>query len=138
MIRGVNGAMMNGRGRQSEIALRAAERRRREDEAPRLSARVPKLETLVLEIEERRPGAVSADVHHTKRVVVTHAPALFDLTCCDRSCKDGGHDITRSIMYELDRGSTDFEGEDTCHGALGSTQCSRVLRYKAKASYKDN
>lgn len=129
---------MNGRGRQSEIALRSAERRRREDEAPRLTARVPRLESLVLEIEERRPGAVSADVHHTKRVVVTHAPALFDLTCCDRSCKDGGHDITRAIMYELERGSTDFEGEDTCHGALGSTQCSRVLRYKAKASYKDN
>jgi hypothetical protein len=128
--------MMNGRGRQSEIALRAAERRRREDEAPRLSARVPRLESLVL--EERRPGAVSPDVHHTKRVQVANAPALFDLTCCDRSCKDGGHDITRSIMYELERGSTAFEGEDTCHGALGSTQCSRVLRYKAVASYKDN
>ncbi len=128
--------MMNGRGRHSEIALRAAERRRREDEAPRLAARIPRLESLVLEIEESRPGAVSADVQHVKRVVVSSAPALFDITCCDRSCKDGGHDITRSIMMELERGSTRFEGEDVCHGALGSTQCSRVLRYKAVASYK--
>ena len=129
---------MNGRGRHSEIAMRAAERRRREDEAPRLASRVPLLESLRLEIEERRPGAVSADVQHVKRVTVESAPALFDLTCCDRSCKDGGHDITRSIMMELERGSTDFEGEDTCHGALGSAQCSRVLRYKAFATYRQH
>ena len=130
--------MMNGRGRHSEIAMRAAERRRREDEAPRLATRVPLLESLRLEIEERRPGAVSADVQHVKRVPVESAPALFDLTCCDRSCKDGGHDITRAIMMELERGSTDFEGEDTCHGALGSAQCSRILRYKAFASYRQH
>ena len=129
---------MNGRGRHSEIAMRAAERRRREDEAPRLASRVPLLESLRLEIEERRPGAVSADVQHVKRVPVESAPALFDLTCCDRSCKDGGHDITRAIMMELERGSTDFEGEDTCHGALGSAQCSRILRYKAFASYRQH
>lgn len=116
--------------------MRAAERRRREDEAPRLATRVPRLESLTLEIDERRPGAVSADVQHVKRVVVTSAPALFDLTCCDRSCKDGGHDITRAVMMELERGATSFEGEDTCHGALGSTTCSRVLHYKATASYK--
>lgn len=127
---------MNGRGRHSEIAMRAAERRRREDEAPRLATRVPTLESLRLEIEERRPGAVSPDVQHVKRVPVEFAPALFDLTCCDRSCKDGGHDITRSIMIELERGATEFEGEDTCHGALGSAPCSRVLHYKAYASYR--
>ena len=98
----------------------------------------PLLESLRLEIEERRPGAVSADVQHVKRVPVESAPALFDLTCCDRSCKDGGHDITRAIMMELERGSTDFEGEDTCHGALGSAQCSRVLRYKAFATYRQH
>jgi len=127
---------MNGRGRQSEVALRAQERRRREDEAPRLSTRVPRLATLVLTIEERRPGGVGADVSHVKRVVVDSAPALFDLSCCDRACKDGGHDITRAIMQELERGTTEFEGEDTCHGSLGTAQCARILKYKAVASYK--
>ena len=127
---------MNGRGRQSELAVRAAERRRREDEAPRLTTRVPRLESLVLTIEERRPGSVGADVQHVKRIVVGSAPALFDLSCCDRACKDGGHDVTRSIMMELERGTTEFEGEDTCHGSLGSAQCSRILRYKAVAAYK--
>lgn len=128
--------MMNGRGRHNEIALRAAERRRREDEAPRLATRVPRLESLTLNIEERRPGAVTSDVQHVKRVVVQSAPALFALTCCDRSCKDGGHDITRAIMYELERGTTEFEGEDTCHGMLGSVPCSRILHFKATASYR--
>ena len=128
--------MMNGRGRHSEIAMRAAERRRREDEAPRLANRVPLLEDLRLEIDERRPGAISADVHHVKRVVVTSAPALFEITCCDRSCKDGGHDVTRQIMMELERGSTSFEGDDVCHGSIGSATCSRVLHYKAVAKYK--
>jgi len=128
--------MMNGRGRHTEVALRAAERRRKEDEAPRLANRVPLLESLKLEIEERRPGAISSDVQHVKRVVVDSAPALFEITCCDRSCKDGGHDVTRAIMSELERGSTAFEGEDTCHGALGGATCSRVLRYKAVATYK--
>jgi hypothetical protein len=126
---------MHGRGKLSEAAMRNAERRRREDEAPRLIARVPRLESLTLEIEERRPGAVSADVQHVKRVVVASAPALFDLSCCDRSCRDGGHDITRSVLLELERGSTRFEGEDVCHGTIGSSTCSRILKYIAVASY---
>src|SRR5689334_11753022 len=96
--RGHEVSEMHGRGRLTDAAMRAAERRRREDEAPRLLARVPKLESLKLEIEERRPEATSADVQHVKRVVVESAPALFEIACCDRACKDGGHDITRAVL----------------------------------------
>jgi len=128
---------MHGRGKLSEAAMRSADRRRREDEAPRLITRVPRLKSLKLEIEERRPNAVSADVQHVKIVTVASAAALFDLSCCDRSCKDGGHDITRAILSELERGSTSFEGEDTCHGALGSTTCGRILKFVATASYSN-
>ena len=128
---------MHGRGKLSEAAVRATERRRREDEAQRIKDRVPKLESLKLEISERRPEATSADVSHVKRVTVDHAPALFELSCCDRACKDGGHDITRQIMQELERGQTRFEGEDTCHGALGTATCGRVLHWIGIATYKE-
>lgn len=126
---------MNGRGRLSDAAVRAAERRRREDEAPRLAARVPRLASLKLEIEERRSSAVGADVSHVKRVVVDSAPALFELPCCDRSCKDGGHDVTRQILRELERGATTFDIEDVCDGSIGSAQCSRVLTLRGFATY---
>ncbi len=126
---------MHGRGRLSEAAIRNAERRRRENEAPRLRERVPKLSSLKLEITERRTGGIEPDVSHVKRVVVESAPAMFDLTCCDRSCKDGGHDITRMVMSELERGSERFEGEDVCHGSLGTASCGRVLHYVGIATY---
>lgn len=127
---------MHGRGRLTEAAMRAAERRRREDEAPRLIARVPNLASLKFDIEERRPEALSSDVQHIKRVVVESAPALFEIACCDRACKDGGHDITRAVMNELERGSKKFEGDDVCHGSIGSTTCQRVLRFVATAEFK--
>lgn len=127
---------MHGRGRLSEAAVRAAERRRREDEAQRLSDRVPELASLRLEIDERRPGLASPDVSHVKRVVVESAPALFDIACCDRSCKDGGHDVTRMVLAELERGAERFEGEDVCHGSIGGATCGRVLHYVGVASYR--
>jgi hypothetical protein len=128
---------MHGRGRLSEAAVRNAERRRREDEAPRLRDRVPRLESLRLEIAERRQGGIEPDVTHVKRVVVDSAAAMFELSCCDRSCKEGGHDITRMIMAELERGAEKFEGEDACHGSLGTAPCGRVLHFVGIATYRD-
>ena len=83
---------------RSEAAARAAERRRREDEAPRLTNLVPKLESLKLEIEEHHAGVRLAESVHVKRVSIPHAPALFDLPCLDSFCKDGGHDMTDAIL----------------------------------------
>lgn len=122
--------------RFSEAAQRFADRREREDNAPRLRAQIPQLESLRLEIEERRAGSSVADTRHIRRIVVESAPALFDLVCGDPSCRDGGHDVTRAVLQALSRGSTQFEGEDTCHGTIGNNApCSRVLRFVAHATY---
>jgi hypothetical protein len=127
--------MRNGR-RQSEAAQRSDERRLREDEAPRLLARVPDLLTLSLTIEDRSDTSFSQP-RHVRHVVVAHAPALFSIACTDPNCRDGGHDMTDSIMRALGRRETKFEGEDRCYGALGSSSCTRVLHYDAVASYAD-
>lgn len=127
-------ALMNRRSR--DAATRFAERRKREDEAPRLLAEAPHLDSLKLELEERRPTVVAAEVSHTRRVVVAHAPALFEVPCSDPSCQDGGHDLTIPIMRALRSGDEKFDGEDTCLGHIGNSSCERILRYVGTATYK--
>jgi len=122
--------------KNKDAANRFTERRRREDEAPRLRAEVPRLDTLRLDVEERRPGVVSAEVSHIRRVVVDHAPALFEVPCSDASCADGGHDLTNTIMRSLRNGEEKFEGEDTCLGQVGNAPCERILRFVATATYR--
>jgi hypothetical protein len=121
--------------RQSEAALRYAERKKLEDEAPRLSAEVPALRSLRLEIEERSGGSLCAEPVHVRRIVVENAPALFVLPCGDSRCRDGGHDVTHAILRSLHAKETQFEGQDVCSGSQGSGQCSRVLHYVAVATY---
>jgi hypothetical protein len=124
------------RWRQREAQERFAERRRREDEAPRLLAVVPELETLKLRLEEHRAGGTLAEASHVRPIVVANAPALFAFTCQDSSCKDGGHDLTSEILAALKSKREHFEGEDACRGQIGSAECARVLRYVATATYK--
>jgi hypothetical protein len=121
--------------RHSEAAQRFAERRKREDEAPRLSAEVPRLQSLRLEIEERNEAGPVAEPTHVRRVVVANAPAMFLLPCGDARCKDGGHDITHAVVRHLRAGEPRFEGQDACAGSLGSGQCSRVLHFVGIATY---
>jgi hypothetical protein len=121
------------RGR--EAAERFAERRRREDAAPRLKDVVPSLESCKLLIEDARAEAVSAEVSHTRRVVVDNAPALFVIPCGDASCKDGGHDLTNVLMKGMREGQTEIKGEDTCYGYTGSASCGRILRFTAECTY---
>ena len=122
--------------RQREAAERFAERRRREDEAPRLLDVVPKLSSLRFKIEEYRAGGSLAETGHVRPIVVANAPALFVFPCQDSSCKDGGHDVTSEITTALRNGKEQFQGEDACRGQVGSAECSRVLRYSATATYK--
>ena len=126
---------MNHR-RHGEAAQRFADRRQREDEARRLHEELPQLESLRLEIEERRATAGVAEASHIRRIVVESAPALFILTCGDPSCRDGGHDVTHMIMRALQHGDTRFDGEDTCQGSVGTATCGRVLRYVGIATYR--
>src|SRR5689334_13742570 len=90
-------AIMLRRGRTTEGMQRQIERREREDRAPRLRDELPTLTSLRLDIEERRNG-VEVDPPHVRRIVVASAPALFELTCGDPHCGDGGHDVTRVIL----------------------------------------
>lgn len=122
------------RRRNDEAADRSTERRRQEDEAPRLLTVVPSLADLKLELEERRDGAPVAGSAHTKRVVVAHAPALFLVACGDRTCT-GAHDLTRAVLRALERRETTFTGEDACRGDLPNGPCARVLAYRALAAY---
>jgi hypothetical protein len=122
--------------RNEEAAQRFAERRRREDESPRLQAEIADLEALKLEVEERRAGISNPGASHVRRIVVARAPALFILPCHDSQCKEGGHDVTHSIMRALRARETRFEGDDTCSGSVGSSSCQCVLHYVATASYR--
>jgi hypothetical protein len=118
--------------KNSPQAQRFAERRRREDDAPRLHEVVPDLVSLKLEIEDR--SGVGGTTH-TRRVVVAQAPALFLVPCGDPRCSDGEHDLTTSVMRSLRQHETAFKGQDECRGSVGPSACSRVLHFDAVAEY---
>jgi hypothetical protein len=121
--------------RNREGAERFAERRRRENEAPRLLSVAPKLESLRLVVEERRSGGALVETAHARPIVVSRAPALFFFPCQDPVCKDGGHDITAAICAALRAGKERFEGEDHCRGQTGTAECGRLMKYVATATY---
>jgi hypothetical protein len=127
---------MNNRSRNSEAAQRFAERRQREDGAPRLREVLPNLATLRIEVDERRGMANAGDPKHVRLVVVDSAPALFEIPCGDKSCKEGGHDLTDGVLRALNAGATKFELEDTCHGNVGKAFCGTVMRAHITATYK--
>jgi hypothetical protein len=129
--------MMSYNRRNGFAAQRFAERRRREDEAPRLSEQVRDLESLRLELEERC-GDTGASPKYTRRFVVARAPALFFVPCGDPRCLDGGHDLTNTVMHALRTQQTSFEADDTCGGALGNSQCARVLHVDGIAEYRSH
>lgn len=122
--------------RRTEAAERFAERRRQEDAAPRLREVAPDLTGLKIDIEEWRSSGQTADISHTRRVVVDHAPALFVIPCGDSACRDGGHDITSQVLRGLREGRGRIEGDDTCHGGVGTATCGRILKFTASAEYK--
>jgi hypothetical protein len=126
--------MMNRRN--PEAARRLAERRQREDDAPRLAAAFPQLESLGIRVAEASPGISNPVGSYIRRVVVATAPALFVLPCGDSQCRDGGHELTQQLLTGLRQNKLQFEGEDSCRGFIGSSECRRVLRYVATASYR--
>jgi hypothetical protein len=127
---------MYSRSRNSEAAQRFAERRRREDAAPRLREAVPALATLRLEVDERRGIAGSGDPKHVRLVVVDSAPALFSVPCGDHSCRDGGHEMTDAVLRALQGGAGRIELEDACHGTVGTVPCSLVMHIVLTATYR--
>jgi hypothetical protein len=120
-----------------EVTRRTAERRQREDEAPRLAATIPSLQGLRLEVLEHSSNISHPEYTHVRHVVVANAPALFVVPCHDTQCKDGGHDLTQEILAALRHRNAHFEGQDVCRGMVGSAGCPRVLGYVANATYQD-
>lgn len=121
--------------RPNPAAARFAERREREDQAPRLASEVPSLASLKIEMEERSSD-VAVGPSHTRHVVIDRAPALFFVPCGDPRCLDGGHDLTNFVMVALRRKDARFEVTDACGGAVGTGSCTRVLHAKATATYR--
>lgn len=127
---------MRSHRKSREAAERFSERRRREEEAPRLASEIPDLESLALQIRDRAGSGPAPEPSYTRRVVVESAPALFVIPCGDRRCEDGGHDVTPMVMRALRARLPEFSGEDACGGSLGAHgQCARVLHFTGKATY---
>lgn len=128
---------MNVRKRKTEAAERFAERRRREDAAPRLKDRAPDLVSLKLEVEESHDTTGTAHAKHVRHVVVERAPALFAIPCGDPSCEGGGYDVTDSVMRALEAHETHLTADDRCYGSVGNAPCKRTLHVIGTATYKD-
>jgi hypothetical protein len=125
---------MNSR-RNGPQAQRFADRRKREDDAPRLAAEVPGLVTLQFDVEDR--AGVCGGTKYTRRIMVDHAPALFLVPCGDPRCSGEEHDLTHEMMRALHSQRTSFEGDDECRGSVGPGSCTRVLKFEAVATYRN-
>jgi hypothetical protein len=44
--------------------------------------------------------------------------------------------LTGDVMAALRRSSGRMEGDDVCHGQVGSGTCGRILRYVGVATYR--
>ena len=127
---------MSFRKRRTEASERFAERRRREDEAPRLKERVPRLVSLKLEVEETHDTSDTGRAKHVRHVVVANAPALFLFPCGDTSCEGGGYDVTETVMRALESRSEHFTADDRCYGTINNVPCERTLHVSATATYE--
>jgi hypothetical protein len=119
--------------RNNLVADRFAERRRRENDAPKLCDQVPTLTSLRLDIEER---SIVGVIKHIRRVVIDRAPSLFLVPCGDPRCADGEHDLTSTVMRALFARKTAFHGSKGCTGSLGPSACQRVVHFDGTAEYR--
>ena len=127
---------MSFSSRRREMEERRDQRVQREDAAGKLLKRVPDLATLSLVIRETRPEGCVSNTQYTRRVVVEHAPALFEVPCSYPQCEDGGYDVTREILTALNGHQETFEGTVSCRGRCATLDCARVLHYVATATYR--
>lgn len=123
--------------RRSGASDRFAARRQQEDEAPRLKDVAPDLTACRIELAEARAGQAIAEVNHVRHLVVERAAALVLVACADPSCRDGGHDITYTLLRGFREREVEIRGESACHGSFGTASCARVLRFVARATYRD-
>lgn len=115
------------------------EQRRREGEAERLTYVIPELAALRIRISEPGRDGGSSGSPYIKHVVVSSAPALFEIRCSEPLC-DGIHDLTHAILDRLRRAHTTFEGDSPCSGQRGAAQvpCPRTLEYHVEAEFVED
>ncbi len=118
------------RRRRQEVAEHVADRRRREDEAPRLIDEFPDLTRLSLSLVERPLAGHDLGAGHIRRVVVESASAVFLLPCAAPGCEAGLHDLTPAVLAELRKRATRFEGSSAC------VACGCVLSHVGTAEYR--
>jgi hypothetical protein len=109
----------------------------REDAADKLLLRAPDLADLHLKIDETQRGGNVGDRRYIRRVVLSQAPALFEVPCSDPQCENGGYDMTQEILSALASRRTLFEGRQSCAGRCGANDCGRVFHYVATATYRN-
>jgi hypothetical protein len=119
--------------RNNLAADRFAERRRRENDTPKLCNQVPTLTSLRLDIEER---SVVGTIKHIRRFVIDRAPSLILVRCGDPRCAGGEHDLTSTVMRALFARETSFQGSDQCTGFVGPSPCARVVHFDGTAEYR--
>jgi hypothetical protein len=125
-------SLVNTRIKMAQAHQRSADRRAREQEAPRLLSLVPNLSELEIAIVEL---SGVASVSHRKRFAVATAPALIIIPCGDPNCDDGGHDITYDVLQTLRGGQTQARREHDCRGQVASAPCRRRIEYDVRATY---
>jgi hypothetical protein len=117
----------------SNAAICAKERRRLEDESPRIAALFPELVGLKIAVEER---SATATPKYVRRIVVESAPAVFLLPCSDPHCSDGGHDVSTEILAALRQRLPTMSGSHQCAGTIGSANCQRRIWFDVEAEYR--
>jgi hypothetical protein len=123
--------------RISPAVIAARKRREREEAAKRLAEVVPELESLKLDISDTADYEGALPVSYIRHVIVTMAPAMFDLPCGDKKCEEGGHDVTRKMMRRLRRGDTHWSVKSKCRGSKKGEPCTRELEFEVEAEYAD-
>lgn len=123
--------------RISPAVIAAKKRREREEAAKRLHQVVPELESLTLAISDTADNEGALPVSYIRHVVVTMAPAMFDLPCGDKKCEEGGYDVTQKMMRRLRDGDTRWSGKSKCRGSKKGEPCARELEFDAEASYAE-
>jgi hypothetical protein len=127
--------MMGLRKDHRRLEERRLRRLVREASAGKLLERAPELTSLSLAFHLKCLDDPVEDTRWVRRVVPVQASASFDVPCPDRSCSEGGYDLTEEVLAALAAGAARFEGERACRGTRASEPCRRRLRYVATATY---
>lgn len=126
-------AVYASRKKSSAAAQRSADRRQREDDAPRLKNVFPHVASLRIAVTEE---SSAGKTKHIKHIIVERAPALFVLACGDDRCTEGGHDVTSEVLHILRARLRSGDGESVCPGTIGSAPCNRRVQHEVSATYK--